>query len=185
MIRFTLFHVLIVIALSAVAANALRVVGAKAAPSMVYALAAAVAACWLLRRQRPTVRALTVVGAAAVGAQLGAMDLPTLAGGPLLVFHAMLLGALVAVLGVRPWSAHETSAGKGCRRRRRLALLVGAVSATIGAALILGLAWYDLHIQRAPLSDVRENAGKVLIIVLFVTGLVVATTLAVRANKTD
>ncbi len=179
MIRFTLSHALIGIALAAVVANALRVVGGKGTPSMVYSLAAAVATCCLLRRQRPTVRALAVVGAGAVGAQLGAMDLPTLAGGPFLVFHGMLIGALVAVLGVRSWSAQSAPAGYARRHVTHRALLVGAVSIGVAALLAGFVLWAQVSAQRAALADGLELAGKVLVIGLFVTALVVVTTMTV------
>lgn len=183
MIRFTLSHALIGIALAAVVANALRVVGGKGAPSMVYSLAAAVAACCLLRRQRPAVRALAVVGAGAVGAQLGAVNLPGIAGGPFFVFHGMLIGALVAVLGVRTWSTQTASAGKARRLPARSVLLVGGCSTGVAALLAGVVLWAQVAVQRATLADSMELAGKVLIIGLFVTVLAVATTIAVGDDK--
>ena len=183
MIRFALSQALTAMVLAAVAANSLRVVGGKVAPSVVYSLAAAVAACCLLRRQRPAVRALAVVGAGAVGAQLGAVNLPGIAGGPFLVFHGMLIGALVAVLGVRSWSARPAPAGNARRHFTRRALLVGMVSIGV-AALLAGLVlWGQVAAQRATLADGLELAGKVLVIGLFVTALAVATTIAVGDDK--
>ncbi|MFO0896063.1 MAG: hypothetical protein U0836_01430 [Pirellulales bacterium] len=186
MIRSTLSHAVIVIVLAAVVANALRVVGGKGAPAMAYSLGAAVAACCLLRRQRPAVRAVVVVGAAAVGAQLGAVNLPGIAGGPFLVFHGMLIGALVAVLGVRSRSSQPAAAGKARSHSARRALVVGAVSIGV-AALLAGLVlWAQVTAQRATLADGLELAGMVLVLGLFVTALVVATTIVVgEQNRGD
>ena len=183
MIRFTLCQGLIAIVLAAVAANALRVVGWKGAPAVVYSLAAAVAACCLLRRQRPTVRALAVVGAAAFGGQFGALELPSNTTGALLVLHGMLIGALAAVIGVRQWPSRSVSEVETTRRSAALPLRVGAMSAGIGALVTLLVLWYDVSEQQATLREGMQTAGRVLIVGLFVTGLAVAITFAGGGGK--
>jgi hypothetical protein len=185
MIRFTLSQGLIAIVLAAVAANALGVVGREGAPAVVYSFAAAVAACCLLRRQRPTVRALAVVGAAAFGAQFGALDLPSNTTGVTLVLHGMLIGALVAVIGVRQWPSRSVPRVEPTLRSAALPLRVGAISAGMAALLALLVFWYDVSEQQATLLEGMETAGRVLIIGLFVTGLAVAITLVVGRGKNN
>lgn len=183
MIRFTLSQGLIAIVLAAVAANALGVVGREGAPAVVYSFAAAVAACCLLRRQRPTVRALAVVLAAAFGAQFGALDLPANTAG--VTLHGMLIGALVAVIGVRQWPSRSVPRVEPTLRSAALPLRVGAISAGMAALVALLVFWYDVSEQQATLLEGMETAGRVLIIGLFVTGLAVAITLVVGRGKNN
>ncbi len=101
-------------------------------------------------------------------------------GAPAVVYS---FAAAVVVIGVAPWPCRSVLEAEATRRPEALPLRVGAVSAGVGALVALLVFWYDVSEQQATLREGMQTAGRVLIIVLFVTGLAVAITFAVGSGK--